>query len=74
MLNGLLKILSYALGVIRLWKDLKDVILWLVFVVKAFVTCVVNLGNLIIKIISNATFIKRRVMMKLADRKQFSKN
>lgn len=74
MLNGLLRIQNYVHGVIKLCRDHKVVILWLVYVAKVFVICVVNLGNLIIRIISNVISIKNVMMIKSADRKQFYKN
>jgi hypothetical protein len=74
MLNGLLRIQSYVLGVIKLCRDHKVVILWLVYVAKVSVICVVNLGNLIIKIILNAISIKNVMMIKSVVRKQFYKN
>lgn len=74
MLNGLPRIQNYVHGVIKLCRDHKVVILWLVYVAKVFVICVVNLGNLIIRIISNVISIKNVMMIKSADRKQFYKN
>lgn len=71
MQNGLHKILSYVHGAIRLLRDLKGVTLWHVFVGKVFAICAVSHGNQTIKIILNAIFIRREMMMKLADRKLF---
>jgi len=63
MRNGSLKIQNYVLGVIKLWRDLKVVILWLVFVGKVFAICAVNPGNQITKIILNVIFIRKEMMM-----------
>lgn len=74
MQSGLLKIPNCARGVIRLWREVRVVILWRVYVEKVSATCAVNLGNLTIKITSNAIFSRKEMMMKSAERKQFSKN
>lgn len=60
MRNGCLKMQNYVPGAIKQWKDLQDVIIWRVYVAKVFAICVVNLGNLIIKIILNVIYIKRK--------------
>lgn len=69
MQNGLHKILSYVLGVIKLYKGPKGATLWLVFVEKAFVICAVNHGNQIIKIILNVISLRRKMMTKSVDRR-----
>ena len=53
---------NYVPGAIKQWKDLQDVIIWRVYVAKVFAICVVNLGNLIIKIILNVIYIKRKMI------------
>jgi hypothetical protein len=74
MRSGLRRILNYAHGATKLSKGLKDAISWHACVAKASAICAVSLGSQITKIISNAIFIKRKMMMKLADRKQCLKN
>lgn len=64
---------NYVPGAIKQWKDLQDVIIWRVYVAKVFAICVVNLGNLIIKIILNVIYIKRKTIARLTGRKLFSK-
>jgi hypothetical protein len=49
-----------VLGVKKQSKDQWDAILWHVPAAKAFVICAHNLGNLIIKIILNATYIRKK--------------
>ncbi len=73
MLNGYQIMQNYALGVKKLFRDLLAVILWLVFVVKIFVICVLILGNQIIKIILNAIFIKKNQMKLLIDKNKLCK-
>lgn len=74
MLNGQLRTLNYALGVIRLWREVKVVTLWLVCVERVFAICAVSLGSLITKITSNAIYLRKEMMMKLVEKKQFYKN
>ena len=50
---------NYVLGVKKQYKEALDVISWHVYVEKASVIYAVNLGSLIIKITSNAIFIKK---------------
>lgn len=59
MLNGCQLIQNFVHGVKKLFKEVLDATLWLVYVEKTFVTCVQNHGNQIIRIISNVIFIKR---------------
>jgi len=74
MQNGFHKTLKYVLGATRQSKDPKVAISWLAYVGKVFVICVANLGNQITKIILSATFIGRKMMMTLVNKKQFFKN
>jgi hypothetical protein len=64
----------YVLGVTKLYKDHKGAISWHVHVEKVFVTCVVSLGNLIIKIILNVIYLKRRKNRIKRDRNGLYKN
>jgi len=63
MLNGLHKTLKYVLGARKLYKDQWVVTSWHVLVVKLFVICALNHGNLTIKIISNAIYLRKNLMM-----------
>lgn len=74
MLNGLLRIPSYVPGVIRLWRDRRDVILWRVFVEKVFVICAASLGSPIIRTTSSAISTRKEMTTKLVGRKQFWRN
>lgn len=71
MLNGWLQTQNYAHGVIKLFKDLQGVIIWLVYAEKAFVICAVNHGNLIIRIILNAIYLRRVTKRILIEKKRF---
>jgi hypothetical protein len=68
MLNGLLKMRRYVLGVRRQCRDRWDVTSWPVNVVKVSVICVRNLGNPITKIISNVTYTSKNLMSSLVVR------
>lgn len=74
MRSGLHRILSCVPGVIRLWKGHRDVILWPVFAGKVSAICAASLGNPIIRIILNATFIVKSLKMRKTERKQCYKS
>lgn len=73
MPNGCLLILNYVHGVKKLLKEVQVVILWRVFVERAFVTCVPDLGSQIIRITSSVIFTKRAQQNKSVDKNKFCK-
>jgi len=56
--------LNFALGVKKQLKEVQVVILWLVFVERAFAIYVQDLGNQIIRITSNVIYLKKVPMIK----------
>jgi len=59
MLNGWQLMQNCVLGVKKLSKEVRDVIIWHASVEKVFAIYAQNHGNLTIKIILSATYIKK---------------
>lgn len=71
MPNGWLSTPNSVPGAKKQLKEAQDVTSWPVYVVKTSVICVPAPGNLIIRTISNATFLRKAQPNMSPDKKRF---
>lgn len=73
MRNGWRFILNYVLGVKKLYKEVQDVILWLVYAARTFVIYAQDPGNQITRIILNVIFTKKALIRVQTEKNRFCK-